>query len=544
MSISLSAEQKSINELFSIPGQYVVPSYQRPYSWEYDHCFQLYNDLMNSFEKQEDYFIGNIILAKSLNIDDNKKLQVVDGQQRLISIWLLLKTLNILYPQMTILDRLLEIEARKGNSKYSRIKSEIFESTDGADLDVIFKMKEYDFNKRLNEVSDKQGRVSERLCNNRIETNCLFFYSWLLEFNKSTPILQGENYIEYLLDRVSLLPIELIGSNMEEANSKALVIFETINNRGMNLEDADIFKAKLYEKAKRKGEEESFIQSWVDFKSSCDLLQIKIDDVFRYYSHTIRGKQGITIGEKNLREFFTNESFSPFNFKGFDEIMTDLFEIVEILEYLEQEKNKETKLSAWLQIIDAYTNQYPKFAIVNYLYVCKADNEDDFIKFVQSLVRYIYYQGSTSTIKFEIYNIIKQTSSKQIISTYAKNDIYLEYFSSLGRLKKGFALLAHHLSGFKVVHSYTVDRIITPIDKKQFSEEEWNKIDLDTLGNFIILDIPKRNIPLDRKRDYYHKSNIEEVRSLLENKFNFGYNNLERRDGYLKNFLLSFFKGE
>jgi uncharacterized protein with ParB-like and HNH nuclease domain len=53
------------------------------------------------------------------------------------------------------------------------------------------------------------------------------------------------------LRRVYLLPIELIGKTSNEALDKALVIFETINNRGMNLEDADIFKAKLFKRQKR-----------------------------------------------------------------------------------------------------------------------------------------------------------------------------------------------------------------------------------------------------------------------------------------------------
>jgi uncharacterized protein with ParB-like and HNH nuclease domain len=111
------------------------------------------------------------------------------------------------------------------------------------------------------------------------------------------------------LRRVYLLPIELIGKTSNEALDKALVIFETINNRGMNLEDADIFKAKLFKKAKKVLQEQQFIDQWKDFKVKCENLEIEIDDVFRYYSHTIRGAQGITIGEKNLREFFLMRRF-------------------------------------------------------------------------------------------------------------------------------------------------------------------------------------------------------------------------------------------
>jgi uncharacterized protein with ParB-like and HNH nuclease domain len=76
-------------KILKIEEQYIIPSFQRPYSWEYDQCFQLYNDLFQSFQDNEDYFIGNLIIAKN---DENKNvLEVVDGQQRLITLLLLLK---------------------------------------------------------------------------------------------------------------------------------------------------------------------------------------------------------------------------------------------------------------------------------------------------------------------------------------------------------------------------------------------------------------------------------------------------------------------
>ncbi|PXV66929.1 uncharacterized protein DUF262 [Dysgonomonas alginatilytica] len=541
MSLSLSAEQKNIKNIFLNEDQYVIPSYQRPYSWEYDQCFQLYNDLMEAFEENTDYFIGNIIIAKSTN---NKGiLQVVDGQQRIITLFLFLKVLSILYPEMKILKKMLEIESWEGDDSFSRIRSEIFESSDGNDLDKIFKYQNDDFEEKRKKVSDKQGWILERLCDNRIEANSLFFYGWLVDFQRSVGLDKSKEFIKFLLENVYLLPIELVGNSIDEANTKALVIFETINNRGMNLEDADIFKAKLYNKAKRKEEEDSFIRLWVDFKASCDALQLKVDDVFRYYSHIIRGTEGITTGEKNLREFFINKSYSPLSFKDYQDVLSDLFKITEILEYLNQEKIKTTDTAIWLQLIDAYTNQYPKYAIVNFLYVYGFKEDRKFIDFLKSIVRYIYYQGSTTTVKFEIYNIIKQTSSKTDIDSYKRSEIPIDYFLYLGRLKKGFALLAFYLENHINIPSYTIDRIITTKDKHLLSED-WENVDLnnvvESLGNFVVLDIPKRNLPFDKKSEYYIKSHIDNVRALLNNN-NFTYHDFINRDNHLKNILLSFF---
>ena len=104
MPLVLSAEQRSIEQVFSAPELFVVPAYQRPYSWEYDQCFQLYKDLTTAFEDgKKDYFIGNVIIAKSATERTNRYL--VDGQQRLITMWLFLRIANLLYPEMKVLKK-------------------------------------------------------------------------------------------------------------------------------------------------------------------------------------------------------------------------------------------------------------------------------------------------------------------------------------------------------------------------------------------------------------------------------------------------------
>lgn len=538
MALSLSAEQKELSKIFHIEEQYIVPSYQRPYSWEYDQCFQLYNDLISAFNSQQDYFIGNIIIAKA---DNNRgHLEVVDGQQRLITHLLIFKVLYLLQPEMKKLKYLLEQENWEGNI-VSRVRSDVFEAKDEESLSEVLN---YDINRiseRLEEVLDKKNdRIIEKKCLSRFESNILFFYHWFRFFSENQGNLK--DFTVFILSQVYLLPIELSGPTQDEANEKALVIFETINNRGMNLEDADIFKAKLYNKAKKVKEERLFISQWTDFKGSCETLGINIDDVFRYYSHIIRGKEGITTGEKNLREFFINERFSPLELNKYQEVLNDLFQIIAVLELFNQESIKETEAAKWLQIINAYTNQYPKYAIVNYLFVNNMRIDERFIEFIKSLIRYVYYQGSTSTVKFEIYTIIKQVSSNFVINSYKLNDVSSTDFDYLGRLKKGFALLAYYLNSSKALPSYTVDRIINSSDRKFLPD--WDETQffysLDDLGNFVVLDIPKRNIALNRKKEYFETSKLDDVKNLLADGV-ITYSAFAAREEELKNRLVKFF---
>lgn len=538
MALSLTAEQKAIIKIFKIEEQYVIPAYQRPYSWGYDQCFQLYNDLMDAFKSNEDYFIGNIIIAKS---ESNKEiLEVIDGQQRLTTLLLLIKVLHIFHPELKVLADILEQEDWEGNEKIPRIRTNIFEAEDGNDLDTVLQYDKEKLVQRFEESKDKKGNFSENKAKNKFEINTLYFYDWLNYFvSKDNDI---KKFVEYLLKKVYLLPIELTGKTQEEANEKALIIFETINNRGMNLEDADIFKAKLYKKAKKVKENEIFIEYWIDFKKSCENLNLEIDDVFRYYSHIIRGKENITSSEISLREFFIRKDYSPFGLKKYKEVLDDLFKIIEILEFINTEKRKENEISKWFQLIEAYTNQYPKFAVVTYLFVNGLSLDSKLILFLKSLIRYVYYQGSTTRVKFEIYNIIKKVSSFNDIDPYYE-DVNPNYFNYLGRLKYGFALLAFYLIYDKSLSEYNIDKIISLKDKSNL-KDDWNNVKLDLiiddLGNFVVLDIRKRNISILKKKEHYNESKLSYVKAIFNPDFTF--DNFKERDRYLKRKLVKFFK--
>lgn len=541
MPLSLSAEQKELLKIFKIEEQYVIPSYQRPYSWEYDQCFQLYNDLQDSYKDGEDYFIGTIIIAKAEN--NKEVLELVDGQQRLITLLLIFKVLSLFQEDMKILKQIIEKEDWQGENKVPRIRSDVFEANDGSILTEILNYSYDTLEKRYAEVVDKNEKILEKNTKNKFETNILYFYSWIKYFKKNDGSLS--EFTHYLLRRVYLLPIELSGPTQDEANEKALVIFETMNNRGMSLEDADIFKAKLYNKAKKVDEHKLFIDLWTDFKSNCDTLQISVDDVFRYYSHIIRGSMGITSSEKNLREFFINENFSPFELKKYNDVLNELFEITGVLEFLNQAKIQESEVAKWIQIIDAYTNQYPKYAVVNYLIVNKLNINDKFIEFLKSIVRYVYYYGSTATVKFEIYNIIKMTSLNLEIESYYRPNINSNFFNELGRLKKGFALLAFYIDRPTSLPYYNFDKIINLKDENLLPPD-WKETDIffeiNRLGNFIISDLPKKNISYSKKEQYYCKSKISEIKSIFKNG-QFTLLDFENRDEMLRDRLVTFFKG-
>ncbi|MBQ9240749.1 MAG: DUF262 domain-containing protein, partial [Duodenibacillus sp.] len=81
----LTAKEHSIEEYFSSDKEFVVPRYQRNYAWEKGNITQLVDDL----RAESEYYIGNIII----NSVAGKRI-IIDGQQRIISIFLLFMALK------------------------------------------------------------------------------------------------------------------------------------------------------------------------------------------------------------------------------------------------------------------------------------------------------------------------------------------------------------------------------------------------------------------------------------------------------------------
>ena len=79
--------------LFSEAGvRYAIPRYQRAYAWEEKEIEQLIDDICDDNDPKRDYYIGSLIVARR-KAGDGVEYEVIDGQQRLTTIYLLLQCL-------------------------------------------------------------------------------------------------------------------------------------------------------------------------------------------------------------------------------------------------------------------------------------------------------------------------------------------------------------------------------------------------------------------------------------------------------------------
>lgn len=105
MPLSFETQMLSVAELFSDSAIYVMPSFQRPYCWDEDAAGQLYDDISSAMVRgrperpsrrnREEYFLGPIIVTRSKTAEG---FEVVDGQQRLVTLTILLAILRDLLP--------------------------------------------------------------------------------------------------------------------------------------------------------------------------------------------------------------------------------------------------------------------------------------------------------------------------------------------------------------------------------------------------------------------------------------------------------------
>ncbi len=537
MGLELKAEEKSILTLFTgDKNQYIIPPYQRPYSWDEEQCRELFDDLLKAFEDENTngYFLGNIVIASSR--EDKNRLEVIDGQQRLTTLTLLIKAL--LYfdkKNKRLKNSIWELDDRTEERKDQRLETMVFQDRDSKFLKDALAL----------DLGSDNCKVTKK--DNQFKKNICFFYEELKKIDKKKLF----DFADFLLYNASILPIQTQGDSKGIARENALKIFETINDRGMPLSDSDIFKAKLFSMALNESESELFIERWKTLDEECKNINYKIDDIFRSYTHIIRAQKGMTKSEIGLREFYRQE-YSPLNSKDkkYSYILDDLFSIIEGIKFfrkITKEPKHNQELTKWFQLIELYTNQYPLNTLFVYFYENGLETDKKLINFSRELVKYIYYQGATTKIKFNLFEInssIVKNDLKDFSHSINVVDSDFDYF---GQLKKGFALLSLYLNtNQEAIYPYYVNRIINSRDKNDLNHS-WSEYDytdyVDTVGNMLILDSDiSRDVMLYNKIKYVKQSKISETKKLYERLENWSYQDYVERNELLKKRLKVFFE--
>ena len=304
----LNVDQKTIFDLFSDKkADFLIPDYQRPYAWDEEQCRTLWDDIFlfsfpdnnyEDFNENEEYFLGSIVTYKN----EKGKSEVIDGQQRLTTLMLILRAFYDKFANM-----------RDKNSKLTRDrieqciwKTDTFGTADKntlkIDSEVATDNDKEEFLELLRTGIVKQGSKNQYVLNYQ------FFQKKIDEFLQSFP-----SFFPYLPARILgnciLLPIEA------ESQDTALRIFSTLNDRGLPLSDADIFKAQFYKYYKGLDKKDDFIGEWKELEELTGsvfnpITGTPMDELFTRYMYFLRAKEGNkSTTTEALRKFYERDKY-------------------------------------------------------------------------------------------------------------------------------------------------------------------------------------------------------------------------------------------
>lgn len=315
---------------------FVIPEYQRGYSWDITQCDKLWQDIeaFIASNASDPYFFGTIIVDCS----ETYKFSLIDGQQRTTTFLLLLKALlmqlNEAIPKVSDDE---ESEALKAGLKANRnkIMAILYKAEDE---DIPSMLKDYTktqniliiANKSINELFPKEVKtiieatdfknaeenvykIPRKQKDNKYTNhfrNFKYFFGKLREKSES----QLNQFAKIFLEKCQV--IEIRSWQIEQA----ITMFNSLNSTGMPLSDADIISAQLYSNAG--DNKKAFNEQWETInKLANELSSRKIIDIdavlqqFMYINRAINkeyisinkdGNESVDVTTPGLRRYYTD----------------------------------------------------------------------------------------------------------------------------------------------------------------------------------------------------------------------------------------------
>ena len=204
--------------------QFVIPIYQRTYSWTREQCEQLWHDVVQAttYTGREGHFIGSIVYAQqeATLIANIPQYLVIDGQQRLTTLSLFLVALA----------QAVRDSATSQEISHEEIYDSYLVNTHGkGELHYKLLLTQSDKEKII-EIIDHPDRVTPPTPASRLEENYLFFVEC---------IRQNKIDIQKLYEGINKLIIVEI---MLGRDDNPQLIFESLNSTGVDLSQADLIR--------------------------------------------------------------------------------------------------------------------------------------------------------------------------------------------------------------------------------------------------------------------------------------------------------------
>lgn len=324
MEVKFTPEHKVVNDLFAREIKYIIPAYQRPYSWDCEgksdknnQVNSMWDDLYGYFldGKRETYFFGSMVLIGN----GNRVYQVVDGQQRLTTLVLLFAAFKCFVQ---------EAKDSLSGTAYAEFPRQVVAYIDDLVFDkklhgaVPFEKKvkiektgDFDFDTVLNQAIEcnsftkelyphakpEQLIVAERYFKNK---------DYFLEKLQKNFLTEGcftehdaenlNNFLDFIKNKISV--VRILTDNFEIAYH----IFEILNNRGLPLSNKDLFRnfiLREFDALKNQGGQYANIsatEKWDALERNYDLR----DDFLPRWVESVNARQQQYSAFNDLKEIY------------------------------------------------------------------------------------------------------------------------------------------------------------------------------------------------------------------------------------------------
>ena len=214
--------------------KFIVPKFQRDYSWENEQWDDLWMDIITMIEGESDHYMGYLVLQTS----DNKTFYIIDGQQRFTTITLLIiaaiKSIKILADND--IDKVNNLR-RVNNLLHTYVGNEDPVSLEYDNILILNRNNDpyyKDYIVKMDELRVRNTTATEKLMKKGFE----FFETRVQKYYTSGESLAG--FVQRVVDNLFFTTI-IVNDEMN-----AFRVFETLNARGVQLSSSDLLKNYLF----------------------------------------------------------------------------------------------------------------------------------------------------------------------------------------------------------------------------------------------------------------------------------------------------------
>lgn len=532
MSTTISVNKQTIEQflLNARTKPFIIPDYQRPYSWTSDQINTLFKDIWEftcnegGTDKEGTYFLGSIVFYENKNGEQ----EIIDGQQRITSIFLLLRAI---YTKLSKPKEKTE-EAKNFINKIEPLIWKTNKLTGKVEYSSIL------LNSKV--ISETENEVLKKILetgevNEKLEDNYSKNYNQILELIEEKSVenaLMIYQFIYALLNQVIILPITA------DSQETALTIFSTLNDRGLPLSDADIFKAKIYNHLQSKEEKKEFIEKWKELEENTQNISENIQKLFYYYMFYLRALENDrNTTTPGLRKYYSTNKFERLLENNVLDELKKILNIWEIIvnstQFIENESWSENKdILKVLNILTSYPNEFWKYPVIVYYLVHKdnKDFEEKFLKFLRKLyVELLKKYIESPTINAVKSNILKLNAEiinydkpvfdfKSLSEDEIKEKIKIPHRNAVRMLLK---TLAYDIQDELLPEKWEIEHILPVKWENSYDLRENEKIakeKIEHLGNKTSfekkLNIIATNNYFSKKKLSYSKSKIEMTKEI------------------------------